>query len=84
MKDPIGPDNLLAIGKAIEGASFVVVAWGNAIVPALRSKIKPVRQLLEIWRGHGTEIKCLGYTADRSPRHPLMLAYDTPLEVYAP
>lgn len=84
MSDPVGPENYMAVGKALGGAALIVVAWGNAIVPALRPKIKPIKHLLAVWQSHGNPAQCLGYTQDRSPRHPLMLAYSTPLEIYQP
>ncbi len=84
MNDPVGPENYMAVGKALEGAGKIVVAWGNAIIPALRPKIQPIRHLLAVWQTHGHIAQCLGYTADRQPRHPLMLAYTTPLEEYLP
>lgn len=78
LRDPVGPENLDYIMRAVETASLVVVAWGNAIVKPLRRHIPLVRSVIH------DDARCLGYTADRSPRHPLMLAYSTPLEIYAP
>lgn len=83
MKDPVGPENTRYIIKALSNAEFVVLAWGNAIVPKLRRFADKTVTIVQANRG-GEFIKCLGYTADRSPRHPLMLAYDTPLERYMP
>lgn len=83
VKDPVGPENERHIREAVTRAEMVVVAWGNAIVKAKRPQavwtcehvIKPATV---------KPIMCLGYTADRSPRHPLMLGYNTPLEEYRP
>lgn len=76
--DPVGPQNADHIMHAVETASVVVAAWGNAIAKPLRKQTQFVRHLLH------DKTQCLGYTADRSPRHPLMLAYTTPLEDYRP
>ena len=84
MKDAVGPENERYIREAVNRAEFVVLAWGNAIVKHKRPQaawtykhvIHPLRT--------DSHIRCLGYTADGSPRHPLMLAYSTPLEQYAP
>lgn len=83
IKDPEGPWNTKAIADAIEGAEFVVFAWGNAIAKQLRKRAEAIALSLTC-AGYSQPIKCLGYTADRQPRHPLMLAYTTPLETYQP
>lgn len=83
VKDAVGPENAEHIRKAVANAEVVVLAWGNAIVKpkkpqakwTLEHVIRPVTL---------SPIRCYGYTADRSPRHPLTLAYSTPLEPYAP
>lgn len=70
--------NAGAIREAVEGSDEVVVAWGahaNRVNPdwtshiawKLRSMCRPM---------------CLGVTKDDSPRHPLMLAYSTPLRPF--
>ena len=83
MSNPVGPENSGHIIKAIANAEFCVLAWGNAIVPSLRHFA--ARTSLIVRANRDDEfIKCLGYTKDRQPRHPLMLAYSTPLEIYAP
>jgi hypothetical protein len=78
LNDPMGPKNIDYVMHAVELASLVVLAWGNAIVKPLRRHIPFVRSVIH------DDAKCLGYTADRQPRHPLMLAYSTPLEPYQP
>lgn len=80
---PIGPENEAYIMKALTGAEFVVLAWGNAIVKKLRPKAEFVQRHMRDYIAP-EKTMCLGYTADRSPRHPLMLAYSTPLEIYDP
>lgn len=78
--DPVGPDNHKWVALAVASAPLVIAAWGNAIHPKLRHHVKP---FLETLRAAGP-VHCLGYTADRSPRHPLMLPYSTPLELCEP
>lgn len=82
-KNPWGPQNDDYIRHAVMAADFVVLAWGNAVVKPLRERCRVVSKFVQRERA-ADKIKCLGYTADRQPRHPLMLAYDTPLEVYRP
>jgi hypothetical protein len=50
-----------------------IAAWGR-IPPKLRSLTQPGRTQFRCARPH-----CFGLTADGEPRHPLMLAYSTPL-----
>ena len=82
INNPWGPGNDDYIRRAVRDAEFVIVAWGNAVVKPLRERCRVVSKYVRQERPE--HVKCLGYTADRSPRHPLMLAYDTPLEDYAP
>ena len=81
--NPWGPENDDHIRRAIETAEFVVLAWGNAVVKPLRERCRVVSKYVLEERAPD-RVMCLGYTADRSPRHPLMLAYSTPLEEYRP
>lgn len=58
------------------GDGKVIVGWG-----ALgRGLVRP-GEVLALIRGAGYQPMALGFTEDGLPRHPLMLAYDTPLEV---
>ena len=50
----------------------IVAAWGGIPTP-LRAKANEVLSFIAYW-----EPICLGTTKDGQPRHPLMLAYDTP------
>lgn len=75
--DPIGPMNEAAIRLAFRGPmmSKRVAAWGRM----------PNRRVYERAKGMMAWMKCngatwcFGTTKDGEPRHPLMLAYDTPL-----
>lgn len=76
--DPVGPENDRHLAELLEGSDQVVCAWGPAKTAAVRrlldARLAQLAPLLD-----GRELLCLGTTADGSPRHPLMLAYDTPL-----
>lgn len=82
-----GDGNEDAVSRAVKYSEFTVVAWGNAIIPPLRHQASRVfLELVQpfVGKDHAKPIQCLGYTKDRQPRHPLMLAYTTPLEIYRP
>jgi len=79
MDDPFGPENDAYLKAALADNQKIICAWGNAIVPKLRGNIK--RALASV---SGATLYCLGRCKDGSPRHPLMLAYSTPLEIYEP
>ncbi len=71
--DPIGPDNARHLADAAERCDRIIVAWGANASPdpgAVSASLgdRP------LW--------CLGRTKDGQPRHPLMLAYATPLEIW--
>lgn len=77
--DPKGPENDAHLEAIMQGSPIVIVAWGP-----LAKLPKPLRRR---WRTIcsmadrlGVTLMCLGTTQDGQPRHPLMLAYDTPLE----
>lgn len=80
--DPFGPLNENYLREVAEHASSIIVAWGGAITKKHRRYIPRVLTLLRSL--HHKPIMCFGYTADRQPRHPLMLAYATSLEEYRP
>lgn len=78
--NPIGDENDRYVREAAERASEIVVAWGawNAKGP-YRHRDQDVLNLL----GHPEkQLSCLGTTKNGSPRHPLYLACDTPLQPY--
>jgi hypothetical protein len=80
--DPIGPENNDWVRAAIE-YDRPVFAWG-ATGGARVAKLVASRtvRILEIAReAEGAdEPMCLGRTKNGHPRHPLMLAYSTPLD----
>lgn len=86
--DPVGPENLEALHDFADdwhhhrvnghgGVKVIVAGWGAALPHRLGRHIETLR-----WALKSTELHCLGQTKAGRPRHPLMLAYDTPLEVY--
>jgi hypothetical protein len=84
VSDPVGPLNNYHIAKAVEDCRELVCAWGcsgHMKTDALRFRPGEVMELLEEYR-FSMPVTCLGYGKDGSPRHPLMLAYDTPRVQY--
>ena len=80
-KYPIGGDeNDEAIRTAVAGAAVVIAAWGG-IDPDFLDRATVVGKLLE---RIGMPLYCLGTTKAGDPRHPLMLAYSTPLAPFTP
>jgi hypothetical protein len=76
--DPIGPENDAYIEQAIRGADIHIVAWGplTKLPKPLRGRLRSVVNVLE---AAGAKPMCWGTALDGQPRHPLMLAYATPL-----
>jgi hypothetical protein len=79
--DPIGPDNDGHLRQIIREAQCVVVAWGPVAKQpkSLRDRFKQVVELAS-----DKSLWCFGTANDGHPRHPLMLAYDTPLIPWGP
>ena len=79
---PVGADNAEHIDVAMGRAERVVLAWGRP-EPGLRLMVSQradeVRRHIAAM-GRALEVGCLGRAQDGSPRHPLMLAYDTAFE----
>lgn len=76
-EDVVGPHNFAVLQWALSRPSVVglnIAAWG-IIPPKLRDAAQSsVTQFL------CSRPKCLGRNADGSPRHPLMLSYNTQLQ----
>jgi len=93
--DPVGPDNREALQQlaedwhhyhankhdpestAADGVSVIVAGWGGALPKRLEEHAETALGWLI-----GADVHCLGRTKADRPRHPLMLPYDTELEVY--
>jgi hypothetical protein len=77
-QDPLGPENDRHLRDIMSAAPTVIFAWGPLakLPPALRNRWKEIANLAD---EIGCTPMCLGTTQDGQPRHPLMLAYSTPL-----
>lgn len=81
--DVVGPLNLQHIAAAAEEADNAIVAWGACFdaFKFMRSEKRCAAVLATIQWFH--DPLCLGRTRSGQPRHPLMLSYSTPTEVYS-
>ncbi len=78
--DPVGPANDDVLAGMLAGKpQYVVCAWGRWTGAVGRLVAARVPIVLGMIRKAGLTPMCLGVSADGSPRHPLMLAYATPL-----
>lgn len=77
--DPIGPEDNDHLRRIMAEAPTVVVAWGPAakFPPERRNRWRTVALIA---RELGVTLQCIGTAQDGQPRHPLMVAYATPLE----
>lgn len=76
--DPIGAENYGHLLQIIAEADVLVPCWGNrSKVP---SKLHPqFDEVTALIFKSGKPVKIFGLTKSGDPKHPLMLAYDTPL-----
>lgn len=72
----MGPDNDGHIARVVERADRVVLAWGGHGTDVRRTRPDEVTTLVR--RAARGEVGHLGLTNDAQPKHPLMLAYNTP------
>lgn len=83
-EDPIGPNNSAWLRLICHSASQVVVAWGplGKLPRDLRWQWKTVPRIMA---SLNKPMAMIGPTTnDGMPRHPLMLAYDTPRQWWKP
>lgn len=81
--DAVGPANDAAIRGAVRAApnGAVVVAWGAYKLEfCIAGRVEHVVKI--ITDECGVSPLCWGRSKDGSPRHPLRLAYSTPLETW--
>lgn len=76
--DPRGPENDAHLAAIMGDAPTVIVAWGplGKLPKQLRRRWRTVAAMADRL---GVKLMCFGTAKDGQPRHPLMLAYDTPL-----
>lgn len=77
-RDPKGAENDSHLEQIMRDAPLVIAAWGPLakLPPHLRRRWRAVCDIAD---RAGAKLMCLGTAQDGQPRHPLMLAYDTPL-----
>lgn len=78
LADAIGPENDRYLGLIAQEADVLVPCWGaqTKLPRALRPRLATVAAML---RASGKPVRHLGLTACGNPKHPLNLAYATPL-----
>ena len=76
MSDPVGPENVNWWHTWLRPkTNKIVCAWGAD------SRVRPqARKFLSLAAEYGSELWCLGLSKDGSPRHPLYLRADAPLQ----
>jgi hypothetical protein len=81
--DPIGPDNDAELRRICYGARQTIVAWGpvSKVPKPIRERWRDVWEIISCY----PSVRCIGEPAkDGHPKHPLMLAYDTPIVPWHP
>jgi hypothetical protein len=78
VSDPRGPENDAHLERIMREAPVVIAAWGPLakLPPNLRRRWRTICTIAD---RAGAKLMCFGVANDGQPRHPLMLAYDTPL-----
>ncbi len=75
--NPYGSGNFDALGTVLESRGDIVCAWG-----AHGQAVNTAKTFLLRAKGYRATLKCLGKTRDGSPRHPLYVRADQPLEAF--
>jgi hypothetical protein len=78
--DAVGPLNDYWITKTLESTRELVCAWGceqHMRTLKSRNRVAEVRRLASVDNHPLVRVVCLGRTQGGTPRHPLMLPYDT-------
>ena len=87
--DPVGPENDEVLRKAASECISIVCAWGGSLAQhhLFQARERAVCNILagldSGWPGKRV-LCCLGTNADGTPKHPVRLASDTPLQPFAP
>lgn len=77
--DPVGPANVETITREVERnpEAIFIAGWGK---PARSCGAD--RHILDLFRRLGHPLWCLGVNKDGSPKHPLYVGYDVPMQIY--
>ena len=88
-RDPVGPDNDKHLREMLYSADIVIAAWGslNKLPEVLRPRWKDVVRLADervelTGERRCRSLSCIGVCADKHPKHPLMVGYDTPVTAW--
>ena len=80
--DLLGPDHVKNISDIIADADVLVPCWGR--LSKVDHNLRPCFGILEgMLQRSGKPMMTFGRNSDGSPKHPLMLGYDTPLAPWA-
>ena len=72
--DPVGPENDQVIVQTIQETDRVVVAWGAVATNPLTRKRS--QEVVELLKGTGKQLYCLGKNQDGSPKNPARGRYE--------
>lgn len=78
VSDPVGHEAKKWLKWGLKRSTMIIPAWGRN-GDKYPARVAKVMKQIEKHNGRA-QVKCLGWTADGSPKHPLMPAYDTELE----
>lgn len=81
-QEAVGPENDASILTALATASELICAWGCSA--HMKTRLDRAKKVISMVRRTypSMPIRCLGRSADGTPRHPLMLPYITAREEY--
>lgn len=79
--DPIGPYNDRYLAEILAECDLAIACWGPLAKLPKRLRERWL-DVLQIARRVGKPLHCFGTANDGQPRHTLMLAYETPLELW--
>ena len=82
VEDPVGSSCDHYLARMIERADLIIAGWGKVDKLPRRLYGRP-DEVLRLVRAAGKEMMCWGVNSDGSPRHPLMLSYETQLEPWS-
>lgn len=83
--DPVGPKNFQVIEEELNSAYRVVLAWGANAKPNCKAAYDAAIVVKDLVSSHprvvdgSVSVVTLGQCTNGAPKHPLMLAYSTPV-----